>query len=128
MDEWDIPPLKSDGNKVHKRFCRLLIIMALVGGALIEIGDNSTLGECEEGGALASIGGFLFWTSFFLVPINVLIYLVSMLVKEMNTGEVYLQAFFHIIMLIVVAAIVGEELSCHFPISVAPDYNIGAGF
>ena len=63
MDEWEIPPLKSDGNKVHKRFCRLLIIMAFVGGALIEIGDNSTPGECEEGGALASIGGFLFWTS-----------------------------------------------------------------
>jgi len=130
MDEWEIPPLKSDGNKVHKRFCRLLIIMAFVGGALIEIGDNSTPGECEEGGALASIGGFLFWTSFWLVPINVLIYLVSMLMKEMNTGEVYLQAFFHIIMLIFVVAIVGEELSCHFPISisVAPDYNIGAGF
>ena len=52
MDEWEIPPLVSKSNKVHKRFCLLLIIMAFVGGALIEIVDNSTPDECEEGGAL----------------------------------------------------------------------------
>lgn len=66
MDEWKISPLVSKGNKLHKRFCLLLIIMAFVGGALIEIGDNSTPDECEEGGGTAvSIGVFLFWTSFF---------------------------------------------------------------
>ena len=66
MDEWKIPPLVSKGNKLHKRFCLLLIIMAFVGGALIEIGDNSTPDECEEGGGTpVSIGVFLFWTSFF---------------------------------------------------------------
>ena len=108
MDEWKIPPLVSKGNKLHKRFCLLLIIMAFVGGALIEIGDNSTPDECEEGGGTpVSIGVFLFWTSFF---------------------GVYLQAFFHIIMLIVVLAIFGEAIICHPPVSVAPSYNIGAGF
>jgi hypothetical protein len=48
--------------------------------------------------------------------------------REMSTGEVYLQAFFHIIMLIVVLAIFGEAIFCHPPVSVAPSYNIGAGF
>ena len=128
MGEWEIPPLVSKSNKVHKRFCLLLIIMAFVGGALIGISDNSTPDECEEGGTLVSIGAFLFWTSFFCVPINGLIYLVSILVKSMNTGEVYLQAFFHIIMLIVVLAIFEEAIFCHFPFSVAPSYDIGAGF
>ena len=46
----------SKSNKVHKRFCLLLIIMAFVGGALIEIVDNSTPDECEEGGALVLNG------------------------------------------------------------------------
>ena len=100
MDEWEIPPLVSKSNKVHKRFCLLLIIMAFVGGALIEIVDNSTPDECEEGGVLVSIGVFLFWISFLSVAINGLILLVSIFIKEMSTGEVYLQAFFHIIMLL----------------------------
>ena len=66
MGEWVIPLHRSKGNKLHKRFCLLLIIMAFVGGALIEIGDNSTPDECEEGGGTpVSIGVFLFWTSFF---------------------------------------------------------------
>ena len=46
----------------------------------------------------------------------------------MSTGEVYLQALFHIIMLIVVLAIFGEAILCHLPFSVAPSYDIGAGF
>lgn len=128
MDEWEIPSLLSKGNRVHKRFCLLLIIMAFVGGALIEIGDNSSPDECEEGGTLVSIGAFLFWTSFFSVAINGLILLVSILVKEMSIGEVYLEAFFHIIMLLVVLAFFGEAIICHFPFSVAPSYDIGAGF
>ena len=128
MDEWEIPPLVSKSNKVHKRFCLLLIFMAFVGGALIEIADNSTPDECEEGGALVSIGVFLYWISFLSVAINGLILLVSIFIKEMSTGEVYLQALFHIIMLIVVLAIFGEAINCHHPISVAPSYDIGAGF
>ncbi len=128
MDEWEIPPQVSKGNKVHKRFCLLLTIMAFVGGALIEIGDNSTPDECKEGGTLVSIGVFLFWTSFLGVVINGLILLVSILMREMSTGEVYLQTFFHIIMLLVVIAIFGEAINCHHPISVAPSYDIGAGF
>ena len=128
MDEWEIPPLVSKSNKVHKRFCLLLIIMAFVGGALIEIVDNSTPNECEEGGVLVSIGVFLFWISFLSVAINGLILLVSIFIKGMSTGEVYLQAFFHIIMLIVVIAIFGEAIFCHLPFSVAPSYDIGAGF
>ena len=129
MGEWEIPLHRSKGNKLHKRFCLLLIIMAFVGGALIEIGDNSTPDECEEGGGtLVSIGVFLYWTSVLSVAINGLILLVSILVREMSTGEVYLQAFFHIIMLIVVLAIFGEAINCHPPVSVAPSYDIGAGF
>ena len=128
MDEWEIPPLVSKSNKVHKRFCLLLIIMAFVGGALIEIVDNSTPDECEEGGVLVSIGVFLFWISFLSVAINGLILFVSIFIKEMSTGEVYLQALFHIIMLIVVLAIFGEAILCHLPFSVAPSYDIGAGF
>ena len=128
MDEWEIPPIVSKSNKVHKRFCLLLIIMAFVGGALIEIVDNSTLDECEEGGALVSIGVFLFWISLLSVAINGLILFVSIFIKEMSTGEVYLQALFHIIMLIVALAIFGEAILCHLPFSVAPSYDIGAGF
>ena len=128
MDEWEIPPIVSKSNKVHKRFCLLLIIMAFVGGALIEIVDNSTLDECEEGGALVSIGVFLFWISLLSVAINGLILFVSIFIKEMSTGEVYLQALFHIIMVIVVLAIFGEAILCHLPFSVAPSYDIGAGF
>ena len=45
----------------------------------------------------------------------------------MSTGEVYLQAIFHIIMLVVVVAIFGEAINCHFPFTVAPNYNIGSG-
>ena len=128
MGEWVIPLHRSKGNKLHKRFCRLLIIMAFVGGALIEIGDNSTPDECAGGGSLVSIGAFLFWTSFLSVAINGLILFVSIFTKEMSAGEVYLQALFHIIMLIVVLAIFGEAIMCHFPFVVAPSYNIGAGF
>ena len=82
----------------------------------------------REGGALVSIGVFLYWISFLSVAINGLILLVSIFIKEMSTGEVYLQALFHIIMLIVVLAIFGEAINCHFPISAAPSYDIGAGF
>ena len=102
--------------------------MAFVGGALIEIGDNSTPDECAGGGPLVSIGAFLFWTSLLSVAINGLILYVSIFSIEMSAGEVYLQAFFHIIMLIVVLAICGEAIMCHFPFVVAPSYNIGAGF
>ena len=128
MDEWEIPPIVSKSNKVHKRFCLLLIIMAFVGRALIEIVDNSTPDECEEGGALVSIGVFLFWISLLSVAINGLILFVSIFIKEMSTGEVYLQALFHIIMLIVVLAIFGEAILCHLPLSGSPSYDIGAGF
>ena len=115
-------------NKVHKRLCLFLIVMAFVGGGLIEIGDTSALDECEEGGAMVSIGVFLFWTSVLAVPVNGLILLASIPVKTMSTGEVYLQAIFHIIMLIVVVAIFGDGINCHFPFTIAPNYNIGSGF
>lgn len=142
MDEWEIPLVVKDhktgriisvdgvfkANKIHKRFCLVLIVMAFVGGGLIAIGDTSTLDECEEGGTLVSIGVFLYWTSVFAVPVNGLILLASIPVKIMSIGEVYLQAIFHIIMLVVVLAIFGEAINCHFPFSVAPNYNIGSGF
>ena len=128
MGEWVIPLHRSKGNKLHKRFCRLLIIMAFVGGALIEIGDNSTPDECEEGGPLVSIGNLFYYASLLCVAINGLILFVSIFTKEMSAGEVYLQTLFHIIMLIVVLAIFGEAINCHFPFVVAPSYNIGAGF
>ena len=115
-------------NKVHKRFCLFLIVMAFVGGGLIEMGDTSALDECEEGGTMVSIGVFLFWTSVLAVPINGLILLASIPVKIMSTGEVYLQAIFHIIMLVVVVAIFGDVIICHFPFTIAPNYNLGSGF
>ena len=128
MGEWAIPLHRSKANKLHKRFCRLLIIMALVGGALIEIGDNSAPDECEEGGPMVSIGNLFFWTSILSVAINVSILYVSIFTRKMSAGEVYLQTFFHIIMLIIVVSIFGEAIYCHFPFVVAPSYNIGAGF
>ena len=142
MDKWETPLVVKDhetgrvipvdgvfrANKLHKRLCLVFIVMAFVGGGLIEIGDTSALDECEEGGALVSIGVFLFWTSVLAVPVNGLILLASIPVKTMSTGEVYLQAIFHIIMLVVVVAIFGEAINCHFPFSVAPNYNIGSGF
>ena len=95
MDEWEIPLVVKDhktgriisvdgvfkANKIHKRFCLVLIVMAFVGGGLIAIGDTSTLDECEEGGTLVSIGVFLYWTSVFAVPVNGLILLASIPVK-----------------------------------------------
>ena len=128
MGEWAIPLHRSKANKLHKRFCRLLIIMALVGGALIEIGDNSAPDECEEGGPMVSIGNLFFWTSILSIAINGLILFVSIFTRKMSAGEVYLQTFFHIIMLIVVVSIFREAIFCHFPFVVAPSYNIGAGF
>ena len=142
MDEWEIPLVVKDhetgrvisvdgllrANKVHKRLCLVLIVMAFVGGGLIEIGDASAPDGCEEGGTLVSIGVFLFWTSVLAVPINGLILLASIPVKIMSTVGVYLQAIFHIIMLVVVVAIFGEAINCHFPFTVAPNYNIGSGF
>ena len=142
MDEWEIPLVVKDDktgkvvsvdgvlktNKVHKRVCLVLIVMAFVGGGLIEIGDTSTSDECEEGGTIVSIGVFLFWTSVLAVPINGLILLASIPVKIMSTGDVYLQAIFHIIMLVVVVAVFGDAINCHFPFTVAPNYNIGSGF
>ena len=142
MDKWETPLVVKDhetgrvisvdgffeSNRIHKRLCLVLIVMAFVGGGLIEIGDTSALDECEEGGALVSIGVFLFWTSVLAVPVNGLILLASIPVKTMSTGEVYLQAIFHIIMLVVVVAIFGEAINCHFPFTVAPNYNIGSGF
>ena len=142
MDEWEIPLVVKDdktgrvvsvdgvfrANKVHKRFCLVLIVMAFVGGGLIEIGDASALDECEEGGIMVSIGVFLFWTSALAVPINGLILLASIPVKIMSTGEVYLQAIFHITMLVVVVVIFGDVIICHFPFTIAPNYNLGSGF
>ena len=142
MDEWEIPLVVKDhetgrvisvdgvfrANKFHKRLCLVLIVMAFVGGGLIEIGDTSALDECEEGGAMVSIGVFLFWTSVLAVPINGLILLASIPVKIMSTGEVYLQAIFHIIMLVVVVAIFGDVIICHFPFTIAPNYNLSSGF
>ena len=142
MDKWETPLVVKDhetgrvisvdgffeSNRIHKRLCLVLIVMAFVGGGLIEIGDTSALDECEEGAALVSIGVFLFWTSVLAVPVNGLILLASIPVKTMSTGEVYLQAIFHIIMLVVVVAIFGEAISCHFPFTIAPNYNIGSGF
>lgn len=142
MDDWEIPLVVKDhetgrvisvdgvfrANKLHKRLCLVLIVMAFVGGGLIEIGDTSALDECEEGGALVSIGVFFFWTSVLAVPINGLILLASIPVKTMGTGEVYLQAIFHIIMLVVIVAIFGDAIVCHFPFTIAPNYNIGSGF
>lgn len=142
MDEWETPLVVKDdktgrvvsvdgvfrANKVHKRFCLVLIVMAFVGGGLIEIGDASALDECEEGGTMVSIGVFLFWTSALAVPINGLILLASIPVKIMSTGEVYLQAIFHITMLVVVVVIFGDVIICHFPFTIAPNYNLGSGF
>ena len=142
MDKWETPLVVKDhetgrvisvdgffeSNRIHKRLCLVLIVMAFVGGGLIEIGDTSALDECEEGAALVSIGVFLFWTSVLAVPVNGLILLASIPVKTMSTGEVYLQAIFHIIMLVVVVAIFGEAINCHFPFTIAPNYNIGSGF
>ena len=142
MDEWEIPLVVKDhetgrvisvdgvfrANKFHKRLCLVLIVMAFVGGGLIEIGDTSEPDGCDEGGALVSIGVFLFWTSVLAVPINGLILLASIPVKIMSTGEVYLQAIFHIIMLVVVVAIFGDVIICHFPFTIAPNYNLSSGF
>ena len=108
MDEWEIPLVVKDrktgrvvsvdgvfrANKVHKRLCLVFIVMAFVGGGLIEIGDASAPDGCEEGDTLVSIGVFLFWTSVLAVPINGLILLASIPVKIMSTGGPIDRRFF----------------------------------
>lgn len=142
MEEWEIPLVVKNphtgkiisingvyvANRKHIRFSILLMFMALVGGALVEFDGNSALEDCDQGGIYADLGVLLFGVSLFGIIVNGVIFLFSLIMPEFSRGEVLMWSIFHIAVLLLSILFFGEGLMCHNPISVAPNYDIGAGF
>ena len=142
MDEGEIPLvvkeprtgriISVDGvfesNRIHKRFCLLFIAVGFVGGAFAEIGFAFGPDGCDDDGIFETVGVCLFWISLFFIPVNGLIFLISIPNKEMSTADVFIMTVFYTIVILAINVVFVDGIFQDMFCSGGPHYDIGAGF
>ena len=117
-----------EANKTHRRFCLLFLALGFVGGVFAEIGYAFGPDGCDDDGIFETLGVSLFWISALGIPLNGLIFLMSIPNKEMSTADVFFVTLGYTIVVIVISGVFADGILQDMFCSGGPHYDIGAGF
>jgi len=92
----------------HKIMCYVLMAMAIIGGVFSFIGYILAPDSCgNENTLFESLGFALFMISMFAVPINIIIWLVSLFKSNVDSGKVFVLVCLHALFVILSMFIFG---------------------
>ena len=92
----------------HKIMCYVLMAMAIIGGVFSFIGYILAPDSCgDENTLFESLGFALFMISMFAVPINIIIWLVSLFKSNVDSGKVFVLVCLHALFVILSMFIFG---------------------
>ena len=94
----------------HKIMCYVLMAMAIIGGVFSFIGYILAPDSCgDENTLFESLGFALFMISMFAVPINIIIWLVSLFKSNVDSGKVFVLVCLHALFVILSMFIFGDN-------------------
>ena len=106
----DSKPDSSDNGFQHKGFCKILICMSIIGGIFSLIGYAVGPDTCDNDSIFETLGTLLFWISMLSIPINILIWLVTLFDAKAPSAEIFGWSALHILVVFICMLIFGEFL------------------
>tara|TARA_B100001113_G_scaffold293834_1_gene250731 strand:+ start:33 stop:539 length:507 start_codon:yes stop_codon:yes gene_type:complete len=103
-------PDSSDGGFRHKGFCKILICMSIIGGIFSLIGYAVGPDTCDNDSIFETVGALLFWISMLSIPINILIWLTTLVDAKAPSAEIFGWSALHILAVFLCMFIFGEFL------------------
>ncbi len=91
-------------NNFHRVMCIVLMIMAVLGGVFAFIGYIINP-ECSPDTIFESLGIAIFYLTMLGVPVNIVIWLISLFNSNIDSGEIFAWVFFHTVVVIISMAI-----------------------
>ena len=108
-----LPDAKTrDFFKDHEIMCYALMAMAIIGGIFSFIGYVLAPDSCgfEENTLFESLGFVLFMISMYAVPINIIIWIVSLFKSNVDSGQVFALVCLHTLIVILIMFVFGEYI------------------
>tara|TARA_B100000900_G_scaffold373986_1_gene354951 strand:- start:70 stop:636 length:567 start_codon:yes stop_codon:yes gene_type:complete len=101
-----------DFFKDHEIMCYALMAMAIIGGIFSFIGYVLAPDSCgfEENTLFESLGFVLFMISMYAVPINIIIWIVSLFKSNVDSGQVFALVCLHTLIVILIMFVFGEYI------------------
>ena len=98
-------------NEFHTKMCYVLMAMAIIGGIFSFIGYVLAPDSCgfEENTLFESLGFVLFMISMYAVPINIIIWIVSLFKSDVDSGQVFVLVCLHTLVAILSMFIFGDN-------------------
>jgi len=99
-------------NEFHKMICKILMVMAVIGGFFAFIGYTLAPESCasHEDTIWETLGIALFYISVFGVPINIIIWLISLFNSNVDSPQILVWVFFHTVVVIISMVIFAEYI------------------
>ncbi len=99
-------------NDFHKLFCKILMVMAVIGGFFAFLGYNIAPDSCasHDDTIWESLGVAIFFLSTMGVPINIIIWLISLFNSNIDSSQIFVWVFFHIIVVIISMAVFDDYI------------------
>ena len=109
--EGDTDAKTMSPNEFHTKMCYVLMGMAIIGGIFSFIGYVLAPDSCgfEENTLFESLGFVLFMISMYAVPINIIIWIVSLFKSDVDSGQVFVLVCLHTLVAILSMFIFGDN-------------------
>tara|TARA_Y100000768_G_scaffold261250_1_gene199016 strand:- start:185 stop:751 length:567 start_codon:yes stop_codon:yes gene_type:complete len=97
-------------NEFHTKMCYVLMAMAVIGGVFSFIGYILAPDSCgDENTVFEDLGFALFMMSMYAVPINIIIWIVSLFKSDVDSGQVFVLVCLHTLVAILSMFIFGDN-------------------
>ncbi|GEM_PF-772412 len=100
----------------HKKFCLILMGLAVGGGIFASLGYSIGPETCDNDSIFESLGVAAFWISMIGIPINVIIWLISLWDEEIISSDVFVLSIAHAIVwsltLFIFAEYIFQDMFC----------------
>tara|TARA_B100001250_G_scaffold394220_1_gene397858 strand:- start:116 stop:610 length:495 start_codon:yes stop_codon:yes gene_type:complete len=98
----------SSTDLSHKKFCLILMGLAVGGGIFTFLGYSPT--PCDNNSIFEALGGVAFWFSMIGIPINVIIWISSLFDEVIRSSEVFVLSVAHVIVWVLTLFIFAEYI------------------
>ncbi len=107
---------RSSTDFSHQKFCLILMGLAVGGGIFASLGYPMGPETCDNDSIFESLGVAAFWISMIGIPINVIIWLISLWDEEIRSSDVFVLSIAHAIVwsltLFIFAEYIFQDMFC----------------
>ena len=98
-------------NEFHTKMCYVLMGMAVIGGVFSIIGYILAPDSCgDENTVFEDLGFALSMMSMYAVPINIIIWIVSLFKSDVDSGQVFVLVCLHTLIVMLIMFVFGEYI------------------